>query len=695
MTGVAPSESLSREHTELLVELAVALHKSAIYPLGHPILKAGVERLAQHLGDALQNYPTISIGVARQQLVIEGIATNSEHPHLRALAQHLHDQQIGAVRFTRGVERDELLDFLTTVVGDSGRGEAPPLGVQGEQVLRKWTHVALFPIAFDQLQLLDGESEQPEDQEDERAREARTRAASLWIGLAQAALARGDANLETDPSVVADAIDAHEDDSVYDQAIVGYLLQIASELSHNDGKPSASLQQRISRLLSMLKESSLKRLLEMGGDVEQRKRFVLDVSHSFAAGAVLDVLKAAANVSEFHISEPLVRMLSKLAANADQPKSPFRTAADVELRSQVQKLLNGWSLDDPNPAGYNVTLEHIVAKRPRNSGGTIISECEPERLVDIALEVQKSNSSVVFCALELADRDGLKETIKHVDAAPKGAAQDAILDTLLNPELLRRALLDGRVDGALIERVIARSGMAAVDVLLDALDPTTAGARDITGSALEMSLVASALTRVGPPVVTRLAGRMPKMRPISLKMCLGVIEKIGHWPPELDLIPYAHHADVSVRRDAIKLLLSVDRTREIGITIGVGDSDEHCVHQAVRAAASGCPPQALRLLMHRADDSALGNELRARAVRLIANFGSEDAMNWLAQRLVKPHWLFRSPRLRDKTPQLLAALAGLAARSRANARVASVLALAAGSRDPEIRAAVQRRAVAA
>ena len=69
-------------------------------------------------------------------------------------------------------------------------------------------------------------------------------------------------------------------------------------------------------------------------------------------------------------------------------------------------------------------------------------------------------------------------------------------------------------------------------------------------------------------------------------------------------------------------------------------------------------------------------------------------MSWLAQRLVKPHWLFRKPRLRDKSPQLLAALAGLAARSRANARVASVLALAASSRDPEIRAAVQRKAAA-
>jgi hypothetical protein len=695
MTGAAQSESLSREHTELLVELAVALHKSAIYPLGHPILRAGVESLAKRLGDALHTYSAISIGVARHQLVVEGIATNSEHPHLRALAQHLHDQQIGAMRFTRGVDRDELLDFLTTVVGDGGRTDAPPLGLAGDDVLRKWTHVALFPIAFDQLQLLDSPSDLPSEYEDDRTREARTRAASLWIGLAQAALAgQRDATLETDPSVVADAIDSHEADSAYDQAIVGYLLQIAKELSHNDGAPSASLQQRISRLLFTLKESSLKRLLDMGGDVEQRKRFVLDASHSFAAGAVLEVLKAAADVSKFHVSTPLVSMLTKLAANADEPTSPFRAAANVELRSQVQRLLAGWTLGDPNPDHYNITLQNIAGARSKGPRLQAADECDSDRLVDIALEVGATNSSILFAAMELVDRDGLKKTIGHIDAAAPGPARDAILDTLLTPDQLRLALVDGKADGALIDRVVAKAGTAGIDLLLDLLEPKDPTAPDLTGSALEMSLIASALARVGPPAVPRIAARLNGMRPISLKLLLGVLEKIGHWPPELDLLPFAHHPEVSVRRETIKLLLLCDRTRETGITIGVGDADEHCVHQALRAAALSCPPPALRLLMHRTDDAQLGSELRVRAIRVIASFGDDDTMTWLAERLVKPHWLFRTPRLREKTPQLIAALSGLAARARANPRVGAVLLLASASRDPEIRAAVNRKVAA-
>ena len=37
-----------------------------------------------------------------------------------------------------------------------------------------------------------------------------------------------------DPEIVARAIDAHQNDSAYDQVVVGYMLQIADELSTDD-----------------------------------------------------------------------------------------------------------------------------------------------------------------------------------------------------------------------------------------------------------------------------------------------------------------------------------------------------------------------------------------------------------------------------------------------------------------------------
>src|SRR4030095_11888709 len=84
--------------------------------------------------------------------------------------------------------------------------------------------------------------------EGEDTREARTRAAQLWIGLARAALAREAtaAVPSTDPEIVARAIDAHQNDSAYDQVVVGYMLQIADELSTDEKRASSPLRDRVS-----------------------------------------------------------------------------------------------------------------------------------------------------------------------------------------------------------------------------------------------------------------------------------------------------------------------------------------------------------------------------------------------------------------------------------------------------------------
>src|SRR5258707_9182430 len=78
--------ALSRELADFLIEFSIALHKHAMYPEGHPSLApaaAGVTRRAEQF---LEARPTLSLGVARQQLVIEGVATDPKHPLLAELA---------------------------------------------------------------------------------------------------------------------------------------------------------------------------------------------------------------------------------------------------------------------------------------------------------------------------------------------------------------------------------------------------------------------------------------------------------------------------------------------------------------------------------------------------------------------------------------------------------------------------------
>src|SRR6266436_1110578 len=112
----APSErtALSRELADFLIELSIALHKHAMYPEGHPSLApaaAGVTRRAEQF---LEERPTLSLGVARQQLVIEGVATDPKNPLLAELAGRLHRHHLGAMTFHRGIRASEVADMLKT-----------------------------------------------------------------------------------------------------------------------------------------------------------------------------------------------------------------------------------------------------------------------------------------------------------------------------------------------------------------------------------------------------------------------------------------------------------------------------------------------------------------------------------------------------------------------------------------------------
>jgi hypothetical protein len=75
LTTVGESAALSRELADFLIEFSIGLHKNAIYPPGHPLLENTTAELSRRLGVLLRERQALSLGVARDQLIIEGVAT--------------------------------------------------------------------------------------------------------------------------------------------------------------------------------------------------------------------------------------------------------------------------------------------------------------------------------------------------------------------------------------------------------------------------------------------------------------------------------------------------------------------------------------------------------------------------------------------------------------------------------------------
>src|SRR5216117_756566 len=393
MTAPPEKAALSRELADFLIELSIALHKHAMYPEGHPSLApaaGGVTRRAEHL---FEGRATLALGVARQQLVIEGVATDAKNPLLAELAGRLHRHHLGAVTFHRGLRTSEVSDVLKTLALEAERTGAP-LGLGTPEQLRAWEHIRLHPVTYERLELLQEDAAAgPADAGVGEGKERGLRGAQLWVGLARAALvaeavAGDDAPPPaSEPTMIAKAIDDHPRSAAYDQVIVGYLLQIADELKHSGGAEATALRRRTSKLVGALQPGTLRRLIEMGGDNAQRTKFAIDATHGLAVDAVLDIVRAMADASHKTVSDPLVRMLSKLAQHAEQGNAAARPQADEALREQVRTLLQGWTLEDPNPDAYGKALHRMAAASPATSArSTWQQTAEPLRIVQTALE---------------------------------------------------------------------------------------------------------------------------------------------------------------------------------------------------------------------------------------------------------------------------------------------------------------------
>jgi hypothetical protein len=673
--GSAKRLELPAELQDLALELALALHARGMYPSSHPLLQAALERLRTRIDRALAERGEISLGIAHHQVVIEGVATDDGHPLLRTFALHLHQHQIAALRISAGVESQELDDFLITLSTPALRADQP-LGLLGPDVLQRWKHIALFPAVFDKLELID-------EADSDHGVMAQSRAAQLWVGLARAALsaeAGGDENY--DPSRVARAIDSHTRERAYDDVIIGHLMQMSTEMS-TAGPASRLLRQRLSTMVRGLRPQTLSRLLEMGGDLAQRKRFVMFSADALSTGAVLDIFSAAGKATGHPVATAMTHLLTKLAQNAE--KRDYAPGADQDLRRHVKSLVTEWSISDPNPEEYNQTLTQLSTAALRDDRDySHRDEIEPERVLELSLAVDALGHDTSIALKRLVSRDGLPAVIDRLLSAPPNSTRQTLLERLLNPSVLHELLRSERPDLRSLKQAVAHLRDEAIDLLLAALEER--GERDA-------SWLTELIAMVGAASATRFGKAFPGVKPMSQRVLLSVFEQWNVWPVEVNLRVLATNTDPLIRRDAVRLLLKSAATRDEGLSVGLSDNDERVFRQVLFAPMRGATAEAAAILIQRAEDVRMPEELRARTIRALAATGRPEAMRWLieccsvARRgfpAITLNWRSRAG-LRRKSSTTLAAIAGLAAHWATAPEAAAVLDLAARSRDPEFR----------
>lgn len=724
MSGVdtAAPKAVPAPVQAFLTQFAMALHKTRAYPPGHPMRQGAVAATHQMLAAARPPGLPLYIGVARRQLMVDGAGTDPSHYVLRDLASRLSRLQVGAVVIGADATEADLAHAIDALAGDPT--SEPPTGRP-----RIWGGVGLLPVAYEALKLDAGG---PEDHGGD--------AEALWRDLAWRALAGGGvgngtgwgdgsrradtqgpgpgggdglgwagggsagplgwagqgtpAGVGTGPGPSVDEILVSGSEAFAEAlaerlqrpetraAVAKAVEQVARHAASLDPEARRTIEVKLRHLLASLPREALGLLLNVDFARREDLARVEPAVEWLPVPALLEVLDMAGRAQQQDISTSLLRMLRKLAANADAANADPANAdpaAENDLRAVLREILHAWTLESPNPWHHTHVLESL-ARRERSPLAIERTDGEGLRLVQIALETEATGEQLeegVELAIEAGD---LAPMVRALDTAPaESAAARVIWGALTAPAMLRRLLLDRNSEPAALERVLSEAGEAALEALLDGV--IRSQDRSVQRVALQRVIA------LGPRGVSALASRLGSVSPAGLRPVLAILAELPDLPDGLTVRTYTESPDPLTRLEAYRVMTRNPGERDEAIHGALADPDERVVRVAVEAGAAGFPRSSLTRLLLLLNSAGRSVELRARGVSLLAQFDAPVVRQWLLEGLVVRRGWLRRLRLVPKTPVLVAKLTVLADRWGSVPEVQRVLRLARATGDADLIAA--------
>ena len=661
-----------------LVRVSIALHKHGTYPPGHPALVSADSALALATESLFAERASLGIGVARRTLLIDGIPTDSTNAVVKELAERLHRREVGGIMLRRGVTADELSEALHQLSADPqlfrerlhGHGEPLPT----------WPHIDIVPPAFRRLALADEEGGETADD---------GAAQKLWLMLAAATLDKGGDDLvsedEAQPERLASRINSYARERRSARDVGEMLVRLGRYARGAEGAERRALEGQVRSLVSQLSPEALSWLFT-GQNQEDRRVLMTEAVDALPVDTVVELLKAAGDSNEQNISHFMLRMLRKLAGQA-KVSGDAGTQGDAELRDAAREIVDNWTLEDPNPLEHTRLLDQLSRFEVSKAEGTVPLVGEGLRLMQIAVETNASGDHVLEAIELMLEARELVPLLDLLASAPDAPDTVTLARRHLgSPEILRRVLLEEPIDAEGSQRLLDETGPDAAAGLLDALA--------ISESQGTRRLILERLAVMGGEIGPLLAERLSRVPWYVQRNLLALLARHKTLPAGFDARAYAEHAEVTVRFQALSVMVRQPKEREEAIHLALADSDPRVVRLGLDAAAGGLPRQAVTRLMVLINNAARPVELRLRAIRLLAQAPTPATRDWLLERVLTRRTLFRGPRLASKSPEMLAALEVLGRKWRTHPQAAYALKLAAESGDPELAAAASGQEVA-
>lgn len=651
---------------QFLIRFTGTLNRRRAYAATHPMVRAAEEQLLEAANAALAGRSTLSIGVARTELLIDGEPWKGKSAVASELATRLHKRGVGAITLEEGVSLSDLRNALTWLATDpdSTTAAAPQDG-----------GVHITHMAYDHLVL------------DDAIREAENAVASLWHALAELAGMRAtdaapvvtDDELFTDLDQLAHATRNHVAGLDTD-AIVSALrnvlhkpvvarrtavavMELTNHVSTTSDAGRALIAGQLDSLLDRLGRESITPIMKSLADTAQQQRFTTQVVDALPLTTAAQWLNTTAEASEHPMSQQMLRLMTKLSTLADDRDD---LPSEAAFRDATHELVSGWTLEDPNPAAHAELLDRIASFERTSSGrsgrtaAATHSIVESGRLVQMALELDTTGDDSVAAAEALVAAGAGRRLMEWINHAGQTTSAAMLYSVATSERAVRQLLLAEPVDRldarALLELLDASSAGVLLDVLSES---TTRGTRLI---------VRQRLTEFGDVIVPELLRRLDDAPWYVIRNILSILHELAAENSAASassegMLRLLDHPQVQVRVEAMRLLLLMDPiTRDDALRRALSDVNDRVVTVAIEALGESAqlngtlPEHLVARLTSMVDAGQRADSLRARAVRALAPLRTDAMRDWLVGVATRRTRILRRLKLNEPTLTAISAL---------------------------------------
>ena len=687
-----PAERLSPAHLTWLKQFSVVMHRWYSYPPKHPSRVASQETAFAALSLALGAQGEIVIAVSRHQLSVGGVFSDAKNPTLGELAERLHRHGIGTITLRDGIgdaEFDALLERVTRPRTNDAEDEAVrerPIG----------PHVAVEMLSYDGLALSEEETDDargPDSTGDRLWRELAEFALTGWDGVDDfgegggGGASQGAFSLATElPAAmnagnIARVINARAGDPQFAATALQSLLKIGRHARKRGRAGSGAVAARLRETMKALDPDTLKSLLFSEKDPARQRLLFLQGVDALPVSAVLDWIEAAAGSSGQSISQHLLRLLRKLSSQTRRRRDAGPDEGGEALREAARQLIDNWFHEINETDEHTELLEQIAGYDSPDAPLDAGEAAGSDRLLQIALETESFGADVLTAVDRMIESRRIGRMLSLLDAeGHSDVAGPAIRAHLVADETLRRILLSEPIDFDGAQQLLDRCGPVQADAMLDALS--------ISESKATRQLIIDRLRDIGEAARDSVIARLDGAPWYVQRNLLSLLGGMPTPPTGVALDVFLRHEQPTIRVEAVKLLARYPDRREYAIHEGLADADALVVRAALEAGAQGFPRRSVARLLQVLAKTEEGSELRIRGIPLLEQIPLPGARDWLLTIVGQNRgFIFRRWQLRQKSPEVLAALRVLAAKWSGDPLVARTFALARKSADTLLREA--------